>query len=146
MKNFSVTREKIELSPLIEWVQDRNCGAITTFMGTVRELTNGKKTIFLEYEAYQEMAEKMLQKIGEETLEKFDCSKIAIVHRIGRLEIGDVAVAIAVSSPHRDASFKGCRYAIEKIKELVPIWKKEHGEDGSFWVSSQSGARGEERK
>jgi molybdopterin synthase catalytic subunit len=146
MKNFSVTRDKIELAPLIEWVQDRNCGAITTFMGTVRELTNGKKTLFLEYEAYHEMAEKMLKKIGEETLEQFACTKIAIVHRIGRLEIGDVAVAIDVSAPHRDASFKGCRYAIEKIKELVPIWKKEFGADGSYWVGNQTEIGGEQSK
>jgi molybdopterin synthase catalytic subunit len=134
MKNFAVTHEKIELTPLIDWVKDRNCGAICTFMGTVRELTEGKKTLYLEYEAYPDMAEKLMKRIGDEVVEKFACTKVAMVHRVGRLEIGDVAVAIAVSAPHRDAAFKGCRYAIEKIKEMVPIWKKEYGEDGSYWV------------
>jgi molybdopterin synthase catalytic subunit len=134
MKNIAVTQEEIDVQHLIEWVQDRNCGAVCTFMGTVREFTHGKRTLYLEYEAYQEMAEKMMEKIGNEVLEKFQCTKIAAVHRVGRLDIGEVAVAIAVSAPHRKDAFEGCRYAIDRIKEFVPIWKKEYGEDGSYWV------------
>nr|WP_282198200.1 molybdenum cofactor biosynthesis protein MoaE [Collibacillus ludicampi] len=132
--NFAITHEVIDVQHLIESVKDRNCGAVCTFMGTVRELTDGKKTLYLEYETYQEMAEKMLEEIGNEVLEKFQCSKIAMVHRVGRLDIEEVAVAIAVSAPHRKASFEGCRYAIDRIKEFVPIWKKEYGEDGANWV------------
>ncbi|MBA4493806.1 molybdenum cofactor biosynthesis protein MoaE [Paenactinomyces guangxiensis] len=136
MNHVAVTKEKIELQPLISLVEDRNCGAICTFMGTVRELTNGKKTLYLEYEAYEEMAEKKMKEIGNKVLEQYDCAKIAMVHRTGRLEIGEVAVAIVVSAPHRKASFEGCRYAIEQIKQFVPIWKKEYGEDGSYWVGN----------
>jgi molybdopterin synthase catalytic subunit len=88
------------------------------------------------------MAEKLLRQLGNEVTEKFACTKVAIVHRVGRLEIGDVAVAIAVSAPHRDAAFKGCRYAIEKIKATVPIWKKEVGEDGSYWVDHPTAQKG----
>lgn len=83
------------------------------------------------------MAEKKLKQIGEEIKEKYPQANVAIVHRVGRLEISDLAVAIAVSTPHRDAAFKACRYAIERIKEMVPIWKKEHWEDGSYWVGDQ---------
>ncbi|SFJ29887.1 molybdenum cofactor biosynthesis protein MoaE [Thermoflavimicrobium dichotomicum] len=134
MKNFAITQEEIEIQRLIEWVKDPNCGAVCTFMGTVRELTNGKRTLYLEYEAYQEMAEKMLERIGNEVLEKFQCRKIAMVHRVGRLDTEEVAVGIAVSAPHRKDAFEACRYAIDRVKEFVPIWKKEYREDGSFWV------------
>lgn len=134
MENYSITSEKIDIQAIIQSVEDRECGAICTFFGTVRELTKGKRTYFLEYDAYRKMAEKMLQEIGNEVVSQYQCNKIAITHRIGRLEIGDVAVAIAVSAPHRPTAFAGCRYAIEEIKQRVPIWKKEHGEDGAYWV------------
>ncbi|SFJ62647.1 molybdenum cofactor biosynthesis protein MoaE [Thermoflavimicrobium dichotomicum] len=131
---FVITQDKIDVQAVIEAVQDPHCGGTCTFIGTVRDLTDGKKTAYLEYEAYEEMAEKMLKQIGDEVLKQFGCSHVAISHRIGRLEIGDVAVAIAVSAPHRKEAFEGCRYAIEKLKQVVPIWKKEFGEDGSYWV------------
>ncbi|RAL26090.1 molybdenum cofactor biosynthesis protein MoaE [Thermoflavimicrobium daqui] len=131
---YAIIKEPIDVGKVISSVLDPNCGGICTFMGTIRELTQGKKTLYLEYEAYEEMAEKMLQQIGNEVLEQFDCSHVSIVHRIGRLDIGEVAVVIAVSAPHRQAAFEGCRYAIEKLKEIVPIWKKEFGDDGSYWV------------
>lgn len=137
MRNFAITNEKIDISELVSEVTDANAGAIATFLGTVRELTNGKKTLYLQYEAYAPMAEKKLRQIGEEIIAEHPQAKVAIVHRIGRLEISDVAVAIAVSTPHRPAAFEACRYAIERIKQIVPIWKKEHWEDGTYWVGDQ---------
>lgn len=134
MQNYFISKEKINVQDLLEWVEDPSCGAICSFIGTVRELTYGKKTYFLEYQAYQEMAEKMLQEISIEILTQYHCTKVAMVHRIGHLNIGDVAVAIAISAPHRPQAFAGCRYAIEEVKKRVPIWKKEYGEDGSYWV------------
>lgn len=137
MRNYAITEEKIDVSQLIAEVTEPRAGAIATFIGTVRELTHGKKTLYLEYEAYVEMAEKKLRQIGDEIQIEHPQAKVAIVHRIGRLEISDIAVAIAVSTPHRPAAFAACRYAIERIKEIVPIWKKEYWEDGSHWVGDQ---------
>lgn len=137
MRNFAITHDKIDISKLIEEVTDARAGAIATFIGTVREITNGRKTLYLEYEAYTVMAEKKLRQIGKEIQTEHPEANVAIVHRIGRLEISDIAVAIAVSTPHRPAAFKACRYAIERIKQIVPIWKKEYWEDGSYWVGDQ---------
>lgn len=137
MKNYSITEEKIDVQTLIDLVTHPNAGAICTFIGTVRELTKGKKTLYLEYQAYAEMAEKKLRQIGEEIQEKYSQALVAIVHRVGRLEISDIAVAIAVSTPHRADSFEASRYAIERIKEMVPIWKKENWENGESWIGDQ---------
>jgi molybdopterin synthase catalytic subunit len=137
MKNFAITKDKIELQPLVDYVTHPHSGAICTFIGTVREMTKGKRTLFLEYQAYEAMAEKKLTQIGEEINAKHPDAKVAIIHRVGHLDITDVAVAIAVSTPHRDASFEACRYAIERIKEIVPIWKKEKWEDGESWIGDQ---------
>lgn len=139
MRNYTVSEKEIDVSELIQYVTDANVGAIATFIGTVREITQGKKTLYLEYEAYVEMAEAKLKQIGEEIQADHPDAKVAIVHRIGRLDISDIAVAIAVSTPHRAAAFEACRYAIERIKQMVPIWKKEHWEDGSYWVGDQQG-------
>lgn len=136
---FAIVKEPIDVSRVIQAVVDRNAGAIVTFIGTVRELTNGKKTLYLEYEAYESMAKKKLEQIGAEIMERFPEAKVAIVHRIGRLEIMDVAVAIAVSTPHRADAYEANRYAIERIKEMVPIWKKEHWGDGEMWIGNQQG-------
>lgn len=140
MRNYAITKERIDLTELIEHVTDARAGAIATFFGIAREFTNGRRTLYLEYEAYVDMAEKKLRQIGDEIKETYPQANVAIVHRVGRLEISDTAVAIAVSTPHRDAAFKACRYAIERIKEMVPIWKKEHWEDGSYWVGDQQEA------
>jgi molybdopterin synthase catalytic subunit len=137
MNNYLITAEPIDLGSLITHVSHPNAGAICTFIGTVREMTKGKKTMYLEYQSYIPMAEKKLAQIGEEITAEHPEAKVAIIHRIGKLEISDVAVAIAISSPHRDASFKACRYAIERIKEIVPIWKKENWEDGDSWIGDQ---------
>lgn len=134
MVNYCITRDFINPQDLIDVVKDRNAGAINMFIGTVRELTNGKKTVSLEYQAYEEMAEKKLKEIGDEIHLRFPQAKVAIVHRIGLLEISDIAVVIAVSTPHRSQSFDACRYAIERIKQLVPIWKKEKSDQGQWWI------------
>lgn len=137
MKSFAITSEKIEIQPLIDYVTHPNAGAISTFIGTVREITKGKKTLYLEYQAYEQMAEKKLKEIGDEIVQKHPEARVAIHHRVGHLDISDVAVAIAVSTPHRAASFEASRYAIERIKEIVPIWKQENWEDGQSWIGDQ---------
>ncbi|MBA2874904.1 molybdenum cofactor biosynthesis protein MoaE [Thermaerobacillus caldiproteolyticus] len=134
---FMITEKPISIEKVIQKVIRPEAGAITTFIGTVRELTNGKRTLFLQYEAYVTMAEKMLAQIGKEIREKWPEAKVAITHRIGKLDIGDIAVVIAVSTPHRNDAYEANRYAIERIKQIVPIWKKEHWEDGTEWVGNQ---------
>lgn len=134
---FLITKDPIAIEEVTNKVVRREAGAINTFIGTVRELTKGRKTLYLEYDAYQSMAEKKLAQIGDEIKEKWRDAVVAITHRIGRLEITDIAVVIAVSTPHRADSFEASRYAIERIKEIVPIWKKEHWEDGEMWIGDQ---------
>jgi len=134
---YEITRDPISVEKVIQKVIRNEAGAITTFIGTVREWTNGKRTLFLEYEAYEKMAVKMLDKIGQEIKEKWPNVKCAITHRIGRLEISDIAVVIAISTPHRKDAYEANQYAIERIKEIVPIWKKEYSEDGEIWVGNQ---------
>jgi molybdopterin synthase catalytic subunit len=135
--NFEISKEPIDTQAVIDKVVQREAGAITTFIGTVRELTHGKKTLYLIYEAYESMAVKKLEQIGREIEEKWQGSKVAITHRVGKLDITDIAVVIAVSTPHRADSYEANRYAIERIKEIVPIWKKEHWEDGQEWIGNQ---------
>ncbi len=135
--NFEISKEPINTQSVIDKVVQREAGAITTFIGTVRELTHGKKTLYLIYEAYESMAVKKLEQIGREIEERWKGSKCAITHRVGKLDITDIAVVIAVSTPHRADSYEANRYAIERIKEIVPIWKKEHWEDGQEWIGNQ---------
>ncbi|WP_449539448.1 molybdenum cofactor biosynthesis protein MoaE [Ferdinandcohnia sp. Marseille-Q9671] len=140
MKNidlFTISKEPIQIEEVTNKVIRREAGAVTTFIGTVREFTKGKRTLHLEYEAYIPMAEKKLAQIGEEINEKWANAKVAITHRIGRLDISEVAVVIAVSTPHRKDAYEANEYAIERIKQIVPIWKKEHWEDGEMWVGDQ---------
>jgi molybdopterin synthase catalytic subunit len=134
---FMITTEPISIEEVVNKVIRPEAGAISTFIGTVREITNGKRTLFLQYEAYVSMAEKKLAQIGEEIVEKWPDAKVAITHRIGKLDISDIAVVIAVSTPHRKDAFEASRYAIERIKQIVPIWKKEHWENGEEWVGNQ---------
>lgn len=137
--DFEISKQAIDIQSVIDKVVRREAGAITTFIGTVRELTNGKKTLFLIYEAYEAMAVKKLEQIGKEIEERWPGTKVAITHRVGRLDITDVAVVIAVSTPHRADAYEANRYAIERLKQMVPIWKKEHWEDGEEWIGNQLG-------
>lgn len=137
LESYSIVDTAIVVENIIQQVKSVNAGAITVFIGTVRELTNGKKTLYLEYQAYESMAVKKLAEIGEEIKIKWPGTIVAISHRIGKLEISDVAVVIAVSSPHRKEAYEANEYAIERIKEMVPIWKKEFWEDGTKWIGDQ---------
>ena len=114
--NFQISKEPIDIQSVIDKVVQRNAGAITTFIGTVRELTKGKKTLFLIYDAYEAMAVKKLEQIGKEIEERWEGAQVAITHRVGRLDITDIAVVIAVSTPHRNDAYEANRYAIERIK------------------------------
>ncbi len=134
---FEIVDKPIEIEDVKNKVVSRNAGAITLFIGTVREMTKGKKTLSLEYQAYPAMAIKMFEQISDEIQERWANVKVAITHRVGQLEIEDIAVVIAVSSPHRKAAYEANEYAINRIKQIVPIWKKEHWEDGTEWIGDQ---------
>lgn len=134
---FEIVNEPIDVEQMRLKVVSRNAGAITLFVGTVREMTKGKKTLQLEYQAYPAMAVKMLEQIAQEVSERWPEAIMAISHRVGRLTISDIAVVIAVSSPHRKMAYEANEYAIERIKQIVPIWKKEFWEDGTAWIGDQ---------
>ncbi|PGS48462.1 molybdenum cofactor biosynthesis protein MoaE [Bacillus sp. AFS041924] len=134
---FNIVNTPIVVEEVSDKVKSRNAGAITLFIGTVRELTKGKKTLSLEYQAYEPMAVKKLAQIGDEIKQKWPDAIVAITHRVGKLEISDLAVVIAVSSPHRKVAYEANEYAIERIKQIVPIWKKEFWEDGTMWIGDQ---------
>ncbi|HEK9100712.1 molybdenum cofactor biosynthesis protein MoaE [Bacillus pfraonensis] len=134
---FKIVHDTISVEEVTNQVSRREAGAITIFVGTVREITKGKRTLSLEYQAYESMAVKMLSQIGKEIKGKWPDTQVAITHRIGKLEITDIAVVIAVSSPHRKAAYQANEYAIERIKQIVPIWKKEFWEDGTMWIGDQ---------
>jgi molybdopterin synthase catalytic subunit len=138
---FRVTNQPIDLHELVLFVTDPEAGAIATFIGITRNNNEGRKVIGLDYEAYPEMAEKELARIGEHAKKEWPICRMAIVHRLGPVKIGEASVIIAVSSAHRDAAFAACRYAIEEIKKTVPIWKKEVFEGGEVWIGTQTGQR-----
>lgn len=130
-----LTHDAIDHVALTESVRRPHCGAVVTFLGTVRDLTGEQVTVALDYEAYPGMAEKKLAEIEGDTRARWPVGELAIVHRLGRLDVGDVSVAVAVSCPHRAEAFAACKHAIDRLKELVPIWKREHGPAGATeWV------------
>ena len=130
-----LTRDVIDYHALTEQVRRPGCGAVVTFLGTVRDLTDGKVTTALDYEAYPGMAEKKMAEIEADTRARWPVGELAMVHRLGHLDVGEVSVAVAVSCPHRAQAFEAGRHAIDRLKELVPIWKKENWADGSTeWV------------
>ncbi|MEO6167041.1 MAG: molybdenum cofactor biosynthesis protein MoaE [Chitinophagales bacterium] len=136
MTNIQITDQPIHIQSCIEWAMQPGCGGIDVFIGTVRQITKEKKVLRLEFEAYESMALLEMNKIADEGLQKFRVQKILIHHRTGILTIGDVPVVIVVGAAHRDAAFDACRYAIDTLKQTVPIWKKEVFEDGEVWVSA----------
>ena len=127
---IELTTEPIDYNQLTESVRDHGAGAVTLFLGTVREFTRGVQTSWLEYEAYPEMARASMAELEAEAFRKYTVTKIAISHRTGTMALGEISVAIAVSSPHRDQAFEAGRWLIDTLKERVPIWKKEHFADG----------------
>ena len=134
--SVKITSEKLNLQDCYDFVFDASCGGIALFVGTVRNQTQNKKVTMLDFSTYRSMAIKEMQKIADKALIDFDILKIAIHHAEGELKIGDIPVIIAVSSPHRKASFDACQFAIDTLKETVPIWKKEHFFDGEVWVNA----------
>lgn len=132
---IEITRETIDYTALTESVRSNQSGAVVLFLGTVRDLTEGRETVALDYETYPEMAHVKLNELEAETHRRWPVERIGIVHRVGHLEVGEISVAVAVSSPHRQDAFEAGRYLIDTLKETVPIWKKEHWSDGSTeWV------------
>lgn len=136
---FCVTDKAIDLQELVDYVSDPEAGAIATFIGTTRNNNEGRKVIALDYDGYPEMAGKELRRIGTDAQTKWPICRMAIVHRLGPVQITEASVIIAVSAGHRDAAFAACRFAIEEIKKSVPIWKKEVYEGGEIWIGTQTG-------
>jgi molybdopterin synthase catalytic subunit len=135
---FLVTEEKLDPRAVEALVESPGAGAILTFTGVVRNNARGRDVTALDYEAYPPAAEKMLAQIGDEIGERWSVEGIAIHHRYGLLAIGEISVVIAISSAHRDEAYAASKYAIERIKEIVPIWKKEHYRDGEVWIGSEA--------
>jgi len=133
---IKLSQDILSLEQCREFVEDDHCGGLAFFVGTVRDHTKGKSVVKLEFSAYEPMAVKEMHKIGVKAMQLFDIHKIAIHHTVGSLEIGDVPVIIAVSSVHRKAAFDACQFAIDTLKETVPIWKKEFFVDGEIWVNA----------
>jgi molybdopterin synthase catalytic subunit len=133
--------KQIDVGDVARRVVLPKCGATVTLDGYAREWTKGRRTLYLVYEAYEPMALSEMKRLGRQAHEKFDIAHIGIVHRTGRLEIGETSVVISVSAPHRRAAFEACEWAIRELKRTVPIWKKEVFEDGEVWVEGQGSAR-----
>jgi molybdopterin synthase catalytic subunit len=136
-----VTRHPIETRSLAEQLQEPRDGAVVIFEGIVRDHSGRRKTLYLEYEAYEPMAIRKMEEIVREAKQKFPVSRIAMIHRLGRLEIGETSVAIVVTSEHRRAAFEACHFAIDRLKQIVPIWKKEFFEDGAVWAEGEGQTR-----
>jgi MoaE-MoaD fusion protein len=134
---IQLVRTAIEPKLLIEQIRRPGDGAMVTFDGFVRDHSHGRRTLYLEYEAYELMALAKMKGIAAEMHTRFPIDRVAMVHRLGRLEIGETSVFIAVSSPHRPAAFDACRFAIDTLKKTVPIWKKEYFEDGAVWAEGE---------
>jgi len=138
---FRIVEEPIDPTTVSAAVADPHTGATVTFIGTTRDHNDGRAVTRLEYEAYPEMALAEMRKIGEVARQRWPIAAIAIVHRIGVVPIGEASVVIAVSAAHRAAAFEACHFAIDRLKEVVPIWKKEHFDGGEVWIGSQRGER-----
>jgi molybdopterin synthase catalytic subunit len=132
---FEIVHDILDVRTLALQVASQSDGAIVTFSGIVRGTNQGKKVLFLEYEAYPEMATKMMERIGKEILETWGLSSVRMQHRVGRLNVGETSVVVVVAAPHRDDAFAACHYAIDRLKRIVPIWKKEVFDDGEVWVA-----------
>jgi molybdopterin synthase catalytic subunit len=134
-----IVSEPIDVAAVIAAVADYATGATVTFIGTTRDENEGRRVIRLEYEAYPDMALAEMHKIAETARQRWGVARIAIVHRIGVVPLSEASVVIAVSAAHRRAAFEACQFAIDRLKEIVPIWKKEHFEGGEIWIGSQTG-------
>lgn len=136
---LKIQSEPLNLEPLLDWVADRSVGAVSTFSGVVRDHNLGKQVLYLEYECYEPMALVELERIAEVAHSRWKLHRIAVVHRVGRIEIGESAVLVAVSSVHRRESIEAMHFMIDTLKQSVPIWKKEYWTDGSMWLENCCG-------
>ncbi len=135
---IEITASPIDVQKVIDAAQSSDCGGVSVFIGTVRNHSRGREILRLEYEAYPEMASKMISKIVDEMKSRWDVRKVAVSHRTGVLDIGEIAVVIAVAAPHRKEAFAACQYCIDRLKEIVPIWKKEVATDGETWIEEHA--------
>ena len=135
--NCRIVRDKIDTAALLGKIKSPADGAVVVFEGIVRNNSRGRQTLFLDYEAYEEMALKQMNGLSEQALSKFDICQVAIVHRLGRLQIGETSVVVIVASAHRAPAFEASRWLIDTLKQTVPIWKKEHFEDGAVWADGE---------
>jgi molybdopterin converting factor subunit 1 len=133
----ALTREPIDRDALVAKLKQPTDGAVVVFDGIVRDNTRGRKTLYLDYEAYEDMALGEMRKLAREAAEKFAIDRVGIVHRLGKLEIGESSIVIVVTSAHRAAAFDACRWLIDTLKRTVPIWKKEHFVDGAVWKDGE---------
>ena len=137
MATITITNEPLCPEAITDGVKQDGNGAVVTFLGSTRDSTADRRVLYLEYEAYMPMADNQLARIADEISERWGITDVAISHRLGRLEIGDLSLVVAVASPHRKEAFEASAYAIDRIKQIVPIWKKEFFEGGEVWVGSQ---------
>jgi molybdopterin synthase catalytic subunit len=134
---YLLTLSTIPTADLVRQQKVSEDGAVVVFEGVVRNNSSGRRTLYLEYEAYEPMAIRKMEEIGGEARRRFEIDHIGMIHRLGRLEIGETSVAIIVTAAHRRAAFGACQFAIDRLKEIVPIWKKEYFEDGSVWAEGK---------
>ena len=131
---IEITADPLAPEPFIQHVRRDDSGAVALFLGVVRDNSYGRRVLYLEYDAYPEMAEGKLREVAEEALARWPITDVAIAHRTGRLEIGETSLLVAVSSPHRHDAFAACHHIVNRIKEVVPVWKKEVWEGGEAWI------------
>lgn len=141
---INITHEPLNSELLTAKVQQNSNGAVITFLGTTRNFTNGRKIIRLEYEAYRPMADNKMEQIVNEIKERWFIENVAIAHRLGHVAVGETSLVVAIASPHRRQCFDACQYAVNRIKQMVPIWKKEIFEGGEIWIGSQEDLQGKD--
>ena len=134
---FEVTADPLDPQRLIDYVRRDESGAVAVFLGVVRDNSMGRRVLYLEYDAYPEMATRVMREIAEEAMARWPITGIAMQHRTGRLEIGETSLLIAVSSPHRKEAFEACHHLVDRFKEVVPVWKKEVWEGGEVWIEGE---------
>ena len=135
---YEITKEPLDVGAIARRVVPVECGATVTLDGYVRQFTKERETLYLEYEGYEPMALKEMEKLVRQAHDQFEVSNVGIVHRLGRLEIGETSVVISVAAPHRRAAFEACEWLIKELKRTVPIWKKEVYADGETWIEGDS--------
>jgi molybdopterin synthase catalytic subunit len=138
MHCFEVTTDPLDAGRIAVLVSQPDCGALATFVGLVRDHNAGRRVLWIDYEAYEPLARRTLEQIGAETAERWPSVRLAIHHRTGRVEIGEASVVIVAASPHRNDAFGACRYAIERVKQIAPVWKREYFEGGEVWIEGST--------